>query len=285
MFGRRPSTTELEASSEQTILGNLTDLPPVPVHWSAPANRCLVVGTPNQYAFEKVVVVVIDVGPNSLKQDNAEHTPISHGPCLPLIPITDHEDAEFLSTPIAQSQPRDSPMDNEVCSNKDSPQQIHTQTDSPHTVSHDISHEPQDNPTSQPVDSSPLSTDHSAKAFLKFSSPTLGLANKKAVTGMSGLNGLTAMSVAFSVAMDAPKLAPVTVMLTFSSLYRSTSLATSSRQGGLEWNGLDYIYLKGFPLTAPVLARRFFLAYLHNPMFLEAASVMRASPVGAAMAA
>nr|GMD87743.1 Os05g0574200 [Ipomoea batatas] len=164
----------------------------------------------------------------SKKQDNAEHTPISHGPCLPLIPITDHEDAEFLSTPIAQSQPRDSPMDNEVCSNKDSPQQIHTQTDSPHTVSHDISHEPQDNPTSQPVDSSPLSTDHSAKAFLKFSSPTLGLANKKAVTGMSGLNGLTAMSVAFSVAMDAPKLAPVTVMLTFSSLYRSTSLATSS---------------------------------------------------------
>nr|GMC49686.1 glucose and ribitol dehydrogenase homolog 1-like [Ipomoea batatas] len=95
------------------------------------------------------------------KQDNAEHAPISHGPCLPLIPITDHEDAEFLATPIAQFQQRDSPMGNGAHSNKDSPQQIHTQTDSPHTVSHDISHEPQDNPTSQPVDSSPLSTDRS----------------------------------------------------------------------------------------------------------------------------
>nr|GLL44728.1 long chain base biosynthesis protein 1 [Ipomoea trifida] len=52
-------------------------------------------------------------------------------------------------------------MGNEVHSNKDSPQQIHTQTDSPHNVSHDKSHEPQDNPTSQPVDSSPLSTDRS----------------------------------------------------------------------------------------------------------------------------
>nr|GMC64105.1 E3 ubiquitin-protein ligase SPL1-like [Ipomoea batatas] len=99
---------------------------------------------------EFIQYILSGVGVN--KQDNAA-----------LIPITDHEDAEFLSTPIAQSQQRDSPMDNEVHSNKDSPQQIHTQTDSPHTVSHDISHEPQDNPTSQPVDSSPLSTDHSGE--------------------------------------------------------------------------------------------------------------------------
>nr|GMC95373.1 hypothetical protein Iba_chr05cCG7940 [Ipomoea batatas] len=63
--------------------------------------------------------------------------------------------------PALTFQQRDSPMGNEAHSNKDSPQQIHTQTDSPHTVSHDISHEPQDNPTSQPVDSSPLSTGRS----------------------------------------------------------------------------------------------------------------------------
>nr|GMD01744.1 Os05g0574200 [Ipomoea batatas] len=36
-----------------------------------------------------------------------------------------------------------------------------------------------------------------AKAFLNFSSPTLGPAKKKAVTGMSGLNGLTARGSEF----------------------------------------------------------------------------------------
>nr|GMC47077.1 hypothetical protein Iba_chr01aCG7910 [Ipomoea batatas] len=78
-----------------------------------------------------------------LKQKSAEHTQISQGPCLPLIPITGHDEyAEFLFTPIAQSQPRDSPMDNEDHSNTDSPQQIHTQLDNTNTVNQDVSHEP-----------------------------------------------------------------------------------------------------------------------------------------------
>nr|GLL45873.1 Os05g0574200 [Ipomoea trifida] len=69
------------------------------------------------------------------------------------------------------------------------------------------------------------------KAFLKLSFPTLGLANMIAVTRTLSvlLSGLAARSTAFSVASDAPRLCPVTVMLTSSFLYTSSSLETSSR--------------------------------------------------------
>lgn len=101
---------------------------------------------------------------------------------------------------------------------------------------------------------SALRSANEAKAALKKGPPTRGLANTMAVTGQPARCGcgcageeeepplvpvavaapgaftpLATMSTALSVASDAPRLCPVTLMLVSSSLYSSISLLTSSR--------------------------------------------------------
>nr|GMD87493.1 receptor protein kinase CLAVATA1 [Ipomoea batatas] len=102
------------------------------------------------------------------RQNTAEPPSNPHAPCLPLIPITGHENVDFQDLSATPPQPRGNPVDNGDHSYNGSQQQVHIHSDninSDDNASSSISPEPLDNLIPQSIVDSPQATEHSGESI------------------------------------------------------------------------------------------------------------------------
>nr|GMC49890.1 hypothetical protein Iba_chr01bCG11890 [Ipomoea batatas] len=100
----------------------------------------------------------------AVRQNTAEPPPNPHAPCLPLIPITGHENVDFQDLSATPPQPRGNLVDNSDHSYNGSQQQVHIHNDninSDNTANSSTSPEPLDNLIPQSIVDSPQATEHS----------------------------------------------------------------------------------------------------------------------------